>query len=458
MGKSIFKKARKSEIIKFSFGGVGVNILVGTMSAYIMYFFTDVAGVSAVAAGSIYLISKIFDAVIDPVMGLAADNTNTKFGKYRPYLIFGAPLAGLVFVLLFSVPDLSASGKSLYYGVLFVLYSLMFTVMVVPYYALTPLMTRDPDQRSFVVAAKNMMAGITMPIVMGLTLVLADDVFGGGPEGWQKLITIYAVVMVITMWLCSSGAKNYDLPNKIKSETSKIKIKDQLMSIKANKPLFILTMSYSCMVFANAVLGAAALYFYKYIMNYPKLVVITSMIGGMVTIVAIALSPFLMNKFGKKRVFNVMAALTLIQPIVLLIFRPFASVPIIAALWSLNMSFIIMTNIVAKAMLPDCVDYGEWKTGVKNPALTSTAFSFAAKIFVALGGAIVGIIIGIAGYIPGQAQTPIVINTIVYLITLLPIVSALLSIILMKLYPISIESYTQMVTEIEQRGNESEII
>ena len=151
------RRATASEIFRYAFGGLGSNVAYILMMSYLTYYMTDVFGISAYAISGLMLAARIIDAVTDPMMGMIADRTRSKLGRFRPYLIFGAPVLGFTIYLLFCSPNIPESGKVFYAYLMYILYSLASTVCNIPYHALTPIMTNDAAQRTTVVTAKQSM-------------------------------------------------------------------------------------------------------------------------------------------------------------------------------------------------------------------------------------------------------------------------------------------------------------
>lgn len=139
------RKAGKWEIAGYAFGGLGSNIAYILVMSYLTYFLTDIYGISALAVSGLMLVARIIDAVTDPMMGMISDRTRSRLGRYRPYLIYGAPFLGLSIFFLFCTPSLSPVGKIVYAYALYIIYSLLSTVCNIPYHALTPVMSGDPQ-------------------------------------------------------------------------------------------------------------------------------------------------------------------------------------------------------------------------------------------------------------------------------------------------------------------------
>lgn len=188
MNSSIKGKGKHDylNIGKYAVGGVGFSITNQIVLAYLTFFCTDIFGVSSMTVAGLMLITKIIDAITDPIMGFIADQTRTKRGRYRPYLMFGAPVLAVLIFLLFSAPDLSSNMKVVFIYVAYIGYSLAFTVVGVPFTSLVPVIAKDPVERTMVVSWKNVMIQVGRLFITSFALPLVE-VFGGGVD-WLETV------------------------------------------------------------------------------------------------------------------------------------------------------------------------------------------------------------------------------------------------------------------------------
>ncbi|MGL1891457.1 MAG: MFS transporter [Spirochaetaceae bacterium] len=446
-----YRRASTSEVVRYGFGGIGSNIPFFLTLQFLMYFLTDHFGISAAAVGGLFLFSRLIDAITDPLMGMLADRTKSKIGKYRPYIIWGAPVLGLLTVMLFWTPDLSTAGKIVYIYIIYIMYSLVSTVVNIPYHSLTPILSQDPDQRTVIATFKQVL-GIVGIMFVSVGAIPITKALGGGSKAWTIFAIISAVLLTLSFWLCASGAKKHDRLEHYKKEnsTSGLSIREQLKLITKNKALLMLMIAFGTDMIAYAAASAVNIYYFTYAVKRPDLIASTMGIGVVFSILVSIFIPFLSKRVGKKPLFLAGSAILMILSFILF-FVPFTSVSVIFVLAVLTMAFGPLTGVVGWSMLADCVEYGEWKTGLEGAGTVSSQLTFVNKLGMALGGFIGGTLISMSGYIPGADQAETVLKTIVGIKTLLPVAGYIASLISMSFYPITKEFYSKMISDNELR-------
>lgn len=442
--------ATKMEILKYSFGGIGSNISFALLMGYLMFFYTDVFGISAISVGSLFLVSRLIDAITDPIMGMIADRTRSKFGRYRPWIIFIAPFLGLSVILLFFTPDIGYDQKVIYAYVTYILYSLVSTMVNIPYHALTPVLSEDSNQRTQIASAKQMMAIPANLFVSAAALPLVA-IFGGGKQGWMGLAVLVAFITVVSFWLCAAGAKRHDvLEDTAGKPTKKVSLKDQLNVILKNKPLLLLMGAFGIQMLATSISNAVNMYYMSYNVGRPDMVPVIGLIGTFTAIPVALTLPSLTKRFDKKRIFivgNILAA----SACALLFVTPANNITLVVAVSVLVTTTAQVSGIIGWAMLPDCVDYAQWKTGTRGDGTVSSSLTFINKCGMAFGGLIAGAIMEGVGYIAGVQQSGVVLQAILTMKSILPAAAYLLSMMLIMKYPITNKSFKVMLQEIEDR-------
>lgn len=439
------RKATTTEIIKYGIGGIGVNIPFCMVIGFLMFFMTDIAGIPGAVAGLLLLVINTFDAINDPVIGSVADRTNSKWGRYRPFLLFATPLLALITVGLFTVPDFSLNGKIAYYAVLYGLYSVGYTSMTIPFQALTPLMSEDQGQRNTIVMSRSMLGNIGFFGIYSAIIPLVAFL-GNDAGAWQKAAMLFASLTVVFMWICASGAKRHDMPREVVSR-EKFSIKRQFELVKENKALVVMFCSMGLFALVTAVVSATNMYFYKYVVGDTSYMAKYGIISLAMTVIAAPFVPKLIAKFGKKRVIMTGMAAFLIMPVTLLLTRPFENAAIMTILLVFNGLCAVIINITTWSLIPDCVEYGEWKTGVQSAGLVSSSYTFVAKFSAAFSGLLVGSILQSVGYVPDQEQTQQAVNGILYVYTIVPIIGAIIAGSIIKFFPVDEENLSQIMQE-----------
>ena len=418
--------------------------------SYLTFFYTDIFGISSYVVATLMLVSRFIDAFTDPIMGMLGDNTRSKMGKYRPWIIFGAPVLGLLVFLLFTAPEMSATMKVVYAYVIYILYSLASTVVNIPYHALTPVISKDPQQRTVIVTWKQGMGTVSQFIITILALPLVE-LFGGGKQGWAIYGALIGILTTVSFWICAWGGKKYDKVDETVSK-EKFNFKENIQLITKNKPMLMLMIAFGTDVLANATYSAVNMYYFKYVLGRVDLVapVATAiLIGG---IVSLPFLPFLSKLLGKKRLYW-FGSLLSILPLAVMWIKPTAPVII---LMSMMGAFGFMSRIPSNmgwAMLPECSDYAEWKYGKRGDGLLSSSLTFINKFGMAIGGFIASFFLGLVGFVANQDQSEVVLNMIVFLRFGMPILGYIASLISMHFYEITSEKYEEIRKDLDKRQN-----
>ena len=445
-----YEKAKFSDVLKYSFGGMGSNLAFFLVMSYLTFFYTDIFGISSYVVATLMLVSRFIDAFTDPIMGMLGDNTRSKMGKYRPWIIFGAPVLGLLVFLLFTAPEMSATMKVVYAYVIYILYSLASTVVNIPYHALTPVISKDPQQRTVIVTWKQGMGTVSQFIITILALPLVEF-FGGGQQGWAIYGALIGILTTVSFWICAWGGKKYDKVDETVSK-EKFNFKENIQLITKNKPMLMLMIAFGTDVLANATYSAVNMYYFKYVLGRVDLVapVATAiLIGG---IVSLPFLPFLSKLLGKKRLYW-FGSLLSILPLAVMWIKPTAPVII---LMSMMGAFGFMSRIPSNmgwAMLPECSDYAEWKYGKRGDGLLSSSLTFINKFGMAIGGFIASFFLGLVGFVANQDQSEVVLNMIVFLRFGMPILGYIASLISMHFYEITSEKYEEIRKDLDKRQN-----
>lgn len=443
-----YEKASFVDVLKYSFGGLGSNLAFFLTMSYLTFFYTDIFGINTMVVASLMLVSRLIDAATDPLMGMIGDHTRSKFGRYRPWIIAGAPLLGFLTFMLFTAPDLSPNMKIVYVYVIYILYSLASTVVNIPYHSLTPVISKDPNQRTSIVAWKQGMGTVAQFIVTIAALPLVE-VFGGGKQGWGIFGALIGILLTIAFWICAWGGKEYDVVD-MKAERKPFNMFNDLRLLFGNKPMIMLMIAFGTDVLANATYSAVNMYYFKYVLNRVDLVPTVASAILFAGIASLPLLPLLSKMIGKKKLYWIGSAMSII-PLVVMWLKPTAPVLI---LMSMMAAFGFMSRIPSNlgwAMLPECVDYAEWKYGARGDGLITSSLTFINKLGMAVGGFIASFFLGMVGFAANQNQSQAVIDMIVFLRFGMPVLGYVASLISMYFYEITSEKYKQIREELDNR-------
>ncbi|MEL7119271.1 MAG: MFS transporter [Bacteroidota bacterium] len=447
----IATKLSLKEKIGYGVGDTASHFVWDMVGFWILIFYTDTFGISAAAAGTIMLIARFWDMISDPLMGIIADRTNTKWGKFRPYILWMALPYAVLAVLTFSTPDFGETGKVIYAGVTYLLLMTVFTAINLPYSSLGAVMTADSMERTELNSYRFIFAFLGQLIVTGTALTLAKY-FGGGDDakGYQITIILFSIISFALFMVTFATTKERVAPPKEQKES----LKEDFKNLWKNRPWVILFFVgiISFVMFALQNLSIA--YYFKYYIGNEENVQLFNVIGTIALIIAIPFSKSLAKRFGKR---NVFIASSLISGFFcMLLFLPGEK----------NLVSIYILNILAKmtyapavpllwTMLGDSADYSEWKTGRRSTGLVFSAATFAQKAGWGIGGALAGWFLAIFQFTPNAEQTETAMTGIKLMISVVPGLLYMSCAIFLFFYSIDKDTALQMQADLEKRKVES---
>ena len=441
------QRLRLREKIGYGFGDFGFNLYWANISAFLLLFYTDVMGLAAAAVGTMMLVTKLFDAVTDPLMGALADRTRSRWGRFRPYMLFGALPLAFTGVLTWTVPDLSDGGKLVWAYVTFSLMMLAYTVLSMPYSALSGVMTSDSQQRTTLVSFRFIAAFAGTTVVNALTLKLVG-VLGGGnePLGWQLTFGLYGVVASIAFLTAFATTRERIQP----PPQQRNQVRQDIADLLHNRPwlvLFVLTL----VIMVTIVMRSGSLVYYlKYYVERPELTWLFLTCYSVALAVGAALTPVL-TRFMDKRAAMIWLMLGVGVVSCGMYFVPSDQIWTMLALNTLVGLLLGPKSPLAFSMYADCADYTEWKTGRRATAMTFAAATFSQKLGGAVASATIAWVLAGMGYVANQAQSDASQLGIILLLTVIPGVVALLAGWVMRAYPLDDATLVQLQAELDAR-------
>ena len=441
------KKLSFKEKVGYSLGDTASHFVWDMVGFWLLFFYTDVYGISAAAAGTIMLIARFWDMAIDPIIGVVSDRTNTRWGKFRPYILFGAIPYAVLAILTFTTPDFGEIGKIIYAGATYVLLMTAYAFINLPYSALGAVMTDDTYERAGLNTFR-FIAGFTGQfIVTGLALTLAEF-FGGGDkaQGFQYTVFLFAGLSLVFFFITFQTTKERVQPPK----EQKNSLKEDLRNLFANKAWRILAIVGIISFIMFAMQNAAIAYYFKYYLGRENNVQLFNVIGTVALIVALPFSKPLAKRFGNK---NVFIGSSLISGLFfMLIYLPGVT----------DINTIYVFNIIAKmayapavpllwTMIADSADYGEWTTGRRATGLYFSAAVFAQKAGWGIGAAIAGWILTISNFVPNVTQTDTAITGIKLLVSVIPGILYMSCAVFMILYKIDSKTTDLMKKDLDAK-------
>ena len=448
-------KLSVKEKIGYGMGDAGCNIIFGAIMLFVNYFYTDIFGLAPALVGVLLLSVRVIDAVTDPVMGALADRTQSKYGRFRPWLLWIAFPYALFSVLMFTTPDWGYNSKVVYAFVTYFLLSVTYTAINIPYCSLGGVITNDPTQRislqswRFVLAT----AGGMLSTVLMMPLV---KLIGGDDKafGFQGGIAVLSVVAFLMLAFCFFTTKE-----RIQVPPSTTSMREDLRDIWHNDQWRIVGLLTILNILAVCVRGGAMMYYVTWILGKPGVFVafLTTYCVG--NLIGSALAKPLTDWKCKVSVFWWTNALLAVISVAMFFVPMHATVVMFAFIFVIGVLHQLVTPI-QWVMMSDTVDYGEWTNGKRLTGISFAGTLFVLKLGLALGGAMIGWMLAGGGYdAAAKTQNSATISIIIGLFTLAPAVCYVLSAIIAKrYYTLKTPFLTKILGELAQgaRRNQQE--
>lgn len=439
------------EKISFSGGEMGTNLLFTVMSAYLLVYYTNYAHVNAAIVGTIMFVSKIFDAISDVAMGYVEERFAKPGAKARPWLKRMALPYAISAIILFTVPDFTSTvAQGIYVFITYNLFCTIYTMIVIPYNSLQALITQDKDDRKTTGVLRSIFSTIASTIVNSFTMIFIGWA-GNTKLSWAIVIGVYAVIALIVYSLCyvNTTERVNAEEDQHGQDDKKLGFVESLFNVMKNKYWRILTVNG---IFSSAVisLNMGSMFFYlAYVCGKPQSVAIVGMLLSMPMLVLIPLSAPIVAKCGMK---NSLVAGVLIMTVG----RIIVGVSGESSLMMIYVGTFIFalgcsTQWCSYPLLCYTVEYGQWKTGVRQEGMIMSANSFGSKCGTALGTALCGWVLAWAGYNgAAEIQTASALTGIKIVYVYLPVILNILSAVILSFYKLEKE-YSTIVKELEER-------
>lgn len=435
------------EKLSYGIGDFGFNLYWANISAFLLIFYTDVMGLAAGAVGTMMLVTKLADAVADPFMGAIADRTRTRWGRFRPYLLFAAVPLAITGVLTWTVPDLDGGGRLLWAYATFTLMMFVYTVLSMPYSALSGVMTADSQQRTTLISFRFIAAFAGTTLVNWLTLDLVRWLGRGDEQlGWQLTMALYGVVAIATFVAVFANTRERIEPPPQQRST----MRQDVLDLLGNKPWLVLFVLALVIMVTIVMRSGSLVYYLKYYVDRPEL---TGLFLGSYSValaVGAALTPLLTRLMDKRRLMmGLMAGVGVIS--CAMYFVPKEQIWVMFALNTLVGLLLGPKSPLAFSMYADCADYTEWKTGRRATAMTFAAAAFSQKLGGAVASAAIAWMLAAMGYVANQAQSDASRLGIVLVLTVIPGVVALLAVWVMRAYPLDDVALARVEADLQAR-------
>ncbi|MCK0715846.1 MFS transporter [Chromohalobacter sarecensis] len=440
------------EKIGYGSGDLASNFIWQAMSIFIVYYYTDVIGIAAGVIGSIMLFSRAFDGFSDIAMGYIIDKTTSRHGKARPWLLWLAVPFAISAILLFAVPDVDPFWQIVYIAITYNVACLIYTGLNVPYGTLNSLISQDQYQRSLLNVFRMSLALIGVLIVSNLTLPLADA-FGGEQPGWILTFFIFGSIGTVLFIFCFKTTRERIQSTNANPESQKretVPLKESLLTLSKNKYWALATLFILMTYVFNGLNSGAVVYYSEYILDNTWLVGIVTTAYIAFILAGMIFVPPITKRFGKRNAIIVGEAITIVGYLIMLI--DLSSVALIIAGTVIRGIGKAPINGSMFALLGDTIEYGEWKTGIRNEGMVYSGGSMGIKIGSGLGTALIGWVLSWGGYVGGGGeQSESALLAIHYLFIYIPLGISVLMILLMLFYNLDKE-YPKIIQALKERN------
>lgn len=455
------KRLTVGEKIGYSLGDTASNLYFQTFVVFLPIFYTDVFGISAAAMGTMLLATRIFDAANDPIMGLIADRTETRWGKFRPYIAWLAIPFALAGVLAFTTPNLQGGGLLTYAYVTYILLGVLYTAVNVPYAALMGVITPNSEERTQV-STFRFVAAFVGQFIIGATALTLVERLGAGSEqrGWQLTMVIYGVLAVALLL----GTFFLTRERVQATPEARGRIGEDLRDLFRNKPWLLIAGATVFQLTYIVMRGSATPYYFRYFVGDQQLslfgttlqlgyTVFTSSfvtMGTAATLVGAICTPWFIKRMDKKNTYATFLIASALASALFFLLQP-GNVLLLYALNALASFFFGSVSVLQWAIYTDAADYGEWKFGRRATGLIMAASLFALKLGLTLGGAIVGWILGWYGFVGGAVQGAETLGGIRLLMSFFPAMFGIVGGLIMFFYPLKDQNMVAIEQDLTSR-------
>ena len=441
----------------FGVGALGKDLCYAMISTFLMIYLTDTVGLAPLFVGNLFLVARVWDAVNDPMMGFLVDNTRTRWGKFRPWILIGTLLNSVIMVFMFRNPGLEGFGLYAYYSVIYILWGMTYTVMDIPYWSMLPSLSSTQKERESMSVIPRIFASSAW-LLMGAFGIALRNYLGNGDEakGYSSLAVTICGVFIVTILITVVFVKDRSSIEAAEGKKSeRISLKEAIHVITANDQLKVyigVVLAYNMLV---QLAGGMAMYYFKYVTGDENLFPYFTTAASVAEMGALFMFPVLSRFMNKKQVFAIASFTPAVGLIALLIFG--AVVPT-------NIPLIILCGLFYKfgsgltlgattVMLADVIDYGEVKLGTRNESIVASFQTLLVKTASAVAGWLIGVGLTIFGYVENVPQTPGTIMGMRILMGVIPsIVTVLAFVIYVKGYKLDSSAMENITKQLKEKN------
>lgn len=433
--------------VAYGMGDVGCNFSWMFVGNFLMIFYTDVFGIGMSAVATLMLLSRFWDAINDPIIGTLTDKTHTRWGRFRPWLLFGAPITAIVLMLTFwAHPEWSQTSKIIYMSVTYCILVLGYTCVNLPYGTLCGAMTQDIDERASLNTSRSVSAMIAIGVINIITVPLIELLGGDDKKmGYLAVAVLYGLIFAACHLFCFKHTRETVQP----PVRQKLGLKVQLKAAMKNRPYLLALLGQLLFGFILYGRNADMLYYFTYVEGSANLFSFYSLAIIVPSIIGAACFPVVFRLTGNKgwtaAFFSLFTGLTMIC---LYFFSPCSDPVWFYIFAALSQFFFSGFNTAIYAIIPDCVEYGEWKTGIRNDGFQYSFVSLGNKIGMALGTSLLALALGKAGYVAGEVQNAEVLSVMRHAFSTIPGVLWVATAACLMFYRLDKKTYNKIIHDL----------
>ncbi|WP_038183665.1 glycoside-pentoside-hexuronide (GPH):cation symporter [Vibrio rhizosphaerae] len=441
------EKISLKEKFGYGLGDTACGFIWNATMILLAFFYTDVFGIPAGVMGTLFLFSRILDAITDPLMGSLVDRTRTKYGRFRPFLLWGAIPFALTSMATFYTPDFSETGKIIYASITYIALTLVYTFINVPYCAMPGAITNDPQERHSLQSVRFFCAAAGGLVISGLALPLVDFIGqGDAQKGYFGAMCVLGAVgaMLLTISFKTTRERN------VFSEDA-VDVTKDFKLLFANSQWRIMCLFKSMATCSNVIRGGVTLYFVKYVMARPELTSQFLLYGSIAAMLGSLLSAQLLSRYDRIQSFKIIIILYSILSLALY----FAPTEYTVMLFALNIVYLFIFNTTTPIqwlMASDVIDYEEVRSGRRLDGLVFSTYLFSLKVGLAVGGALIGWILAWVNYDATLSTQPDnILETIRFLFCVAPVILYAGMYFMLSIYKLDSKKINEIAVILEQK-------
>jgi GPH family glycoside/pentoside/hexuronide:cation symporter len=442
--------------IVFASGDFAFNLYWQSISTYLMFYYTDAVGLAASTAGNILLLASVWDAIADPLIGVTADRTRTRWGRYRPFLLFGAVPLAIGFVLVYFRPPLSGTAMLTVIVAAHLTFRSLYAVANVPYIALTAQITRSSAERGRIAGLRMLFATCAFVLVARTTQPIAQWASGSRDDAGGFLVAAAIFAVIATPILLLIFVTTREKPVETPALDSRGRW-SEWRPVLANRAFWTMIASATALVACYIVYAKSVLYYYKYVLHAEAAAPGALAVAGLAGLVIVPAWMIAARHLSKRAIWLANCGIFIVGLIA------FALLDLHAG-WQMQVFLIWMqggylgVNFAYWGMLPDTIEYGEWRTGVRAEGLIFGIALLFQKISIGIGGALFGNALSLVGYDANHAQTPATIAGMRAIMIGLPLAGAAISAMIMLFNPLRRGTHQAILDQLAERAGPTEAV